>query len=72
VLTRDPGKNRELSDYATMGTMFPVSMAVGLAIGYYLDRWLHTAPWLVMIFSLLGIAAGFINMFQVMKKHEKK
>jgi len=41
---------------------------VGLAIGYYLDKWLGTKPWLTMIFLLLGIAAGFKNMFQEVKK----
>lgn len=37
---------------------------VGLAVGYYLDKWLGTRPWLTMIFLLLGIAAGFKNMYQ--------
>jgi len=40
---------------------------VGLAVGYYLDKWLGTKPWLTMIFLLLGIVAGFKNMYQEVK-----
>jgi ATP synthase protein I len=32
--------------------------AVGVAIGYFLDRWLHTKPWLTLIFGALGFFAG--------------
>jgi ATP synthase protein I len=41
---------------------------VGLLMGYFLDKWLHTKPWLTMIFLLFGIAAGFRNMYQEIKK----
>jgi ATP synthase protein I len=41
---------------------------VGLAVGYYLDKWLGTDPWLLLTFLLLGIAAGFRNMFQETRK----
>ncbi|HMB30568.1 MAG TPA: AtpZ/AtpI family protein [Desulfohalobiaceae bacterium] len=44
---------------------------IGLAIGYFLDKYLHTDPWLTMIFLFLGIAAGFKNMFQEVKKIQK-
>ena len=40
---------------------------LGLAMGYFLDKWLGTKPWLTMIFLLLGIAAGFKNMYQEVK-----
>ena len=36
---------------------------IGLAMGYYLDRWLGTSPWLTLIFLLLGIVSGFRNIF---------
>lgn len=40
---------------------------VGLAAGYFLDKWLDTKPWLTMIFLFLGIAAGFKNMIREVK-----
>jgi len=56
---------------STVGLMFPSSIAVGLAIGYLLDRWLHTSPWLLMVFTLYGVVAGFVNLWKVMKKYGK-
>jgi ATP synthase protein I len=34
------------------------AIAVGAAIGYYLDRWLHTRPWLTLLFGAFGFFAG--------------
>lgn len=36
---------------------------LGLFAGYYLDRWLKTSPWFTILFLLVGIAAGFLNIF---------
>ena len=36
---------------------------IGLAMGYYLDRWLETAPWFTLIFLLIGIISGFRNVY---------
>ena len=47
-----------------IGITLVVSTVVGLAGGYYLDRWLGTAPWLTMIGLGFGIAAGFVNLFR--------
>lgn len=34
---------------------------VGMAIGWQLDRWFSTGPWLMIIFLFLGTAAGILN-----------
>lgn len=36
---------------------------IGLAMGYYLDKWLGTDPWLTLVFLLLGIVSGFRNIY---------
>lgn len=36
---------------------------IGLAMGYYLDKWLGTDPWLTLIFLFLGIVSGFRNIY---------
>jgi ATP synthase protein I len=66
-----PEDKRKWVDYSTVGIMFPASIAVGLAIGYFLDELLHTSPYLLIIFTLYGIGAGFYNLFKVTKKHDK-
>jgi ATP synthase protein I len=30
----------------------------GGAIGYFLDRWLHTGPWLLIVSGAIGFVAG--------------
>ncbi len=39
---------------------------VGVAIGIGLDRWLGTTPWLMVVFIVLGAAAGILNVVRVM------
>jgi len=34
------------------------AMAIGVALGYFLDRWLHTGPILMIILGALGFIAG--------------
>jgi ATP synthase protein I len=59
---------KKLAAYSTVGLMFPVSIAVGAAMGYLLDKWLNTDPYLLVIFTLYGVAAGFWNLYKVTKR----
>jgi len=43
-------------------------IAVGIFLGWLLDRFLGTSPWLLMIFSFLGVAAAFKSIFDFAKK----
>ncbi|MDZ7760924.1 MAG: AtpZ/AtpI family protein [Desulfovermiculus sp.] len=54
-----------------LGIHLVATTFIGLAIGYFLDIWLETKPWLTLIFLVLGIAAGFKNMFAEVKKIQK-
>ncbi len=42
--------------------------AVGTFCGYYLDRWLDTTPWFLIICFFLGFAAGFRNLMRDVDK----
>jgi ATP synthase protein I len=50
-----------------VGVTLVLSTVIGLAGGYYADRWLGTAPWLTMIGLGVGILAGFVNLFRSTK-----
>jgi ATP synthase protein I len=39
-------------------------VAVGAFIGWALDRWLGISPWGMIVFLLLGFAAGVINVMR--------
>jgi ATP synthase protein I len=43
------------------------TLAVGVAIGWGLDRWLGTGPWLLVVFFFLGAAAGILNVYRAVK-----
>jgi ATP synthase protein I len=66
----DGGKNeyRQYLSHAALGIEIGVALAIGMLIGWYLDRLFGTRPWLVIIFSLFGIAAGFRNIIQLARK----
>jgi len=38
---------------------------VGTGLGFLLDRFFGTKPWLLIIFMMLGMAAGFRNMYRL-------
>lgn len=48
-----------------IGVEIVAALIVGVAIGYFLDRWLGTKPWFLLLFFVLGSAAGFMNVFRV-------
>ncbi|MGD0264015.1 MAG: AtpZ/AtpI family protein [Candidatus Methylomirabilota bacterium] len=60
----EPSLLRQLARLSTIGVTLVAATAIGLAIGYGLDRWLGTTPWLTLTFTLFGIVAGFINLFR--------
>lgn len=41
-----------------------VTTLVGAGIGWMLDRWLDTGPWLFLLFLLMGIGAGFWSLIK--------
>jgi len=43
-------------------------IAVGIFLGWLLDRLLGTSPWLLMVFSFLGVGAAFKSIFDFAKK----
>ena len=62
---------KALAELSSIGMTLVVATVIGLAAGYYLDRWLGTSPWLVMIGLGLGIVAGFVNFFRSVKRAER-
>ena len=51
---------------ARVGVELLSALVVGLAIGWGLDRWLHTGPLMLIIGVLLGGAAGIANVWRLM------
>ena len=51
-----------------MGLEVGLSVVVGFLIGTWLDEWLGTAPWFLLIFGIAGIIAGYRSMFRMVKR----
>ena len=49
-----------------IGVDLVAALAVGVGIGVLLDRWLGTSPWFLLLFFVLGAAAGMLNVYRVM------
>jgi len=63
---------RSLGELASIGMAMVLCTVIGLGAGYWADRWLGTSPWLMLAGLLLGIAAGFVNLFRSVKTAERR
>ena len=50
---------------SAVGLAFVVAVTIGAGVGYFLDRWLGTSPWLFLVFFFFGLAAGVLNVFRI-------
>jgi ATP synthase protein I len=56
---------------STVGLNLVFSTFIGLAMGYGLDKLLGTGPWLMIVFTILGIVAGFRELVRMAKRQEE-
>ena len=76
VKSRKPTKSGETS--SSMGTAFKMStelvsaVVVGTIIGFILDNWFGTKPWLILIFFFVGVVAGILNVIRSAKSMQSK
>ncbi len=59
----DPAYLNAMSRAGTIGLHLVSGVAVGSVMGYFLDKWLDTAPWFLAILGFTGIIAGFKNVY---------
>jgi len=70
-------KSEKENKGSSMGSAFKMStelvsaVAVGTIIGFILDNWFGTKPWLILIFFFVGVAAGIMNVVKTAKKMQK-
>jgi ATP synthase protein I len=68
----DPQKKGSFMGVAfKLGTELVAAVAVGTIIGFILDSWFDTKPWLIIIFFFLGAAAGMLNVIRAANKMQK-
>ena len=55
-----------------MSTELAAAVAVGTIIGFILDNWFGTKPWLILIFFFVGVIAGILNVIRSAKRMQSK
>ena len=51
-----------------LSTELVAAVLVGTIIGFILDNWFDTKPWLIIIFFFVGVIAGILNVIRTAKK----
>ena len=67
---RPPGRSRTIGSlalFSATGALLAVAVVIGYYVGLLLDRWLGTAPWLLLFFVALGLAAGLYEVAHLVK-----
>ena len=65
------------SNAASLGRALKISteliaaVAVGTTLGFILDNWFDTRPWLTISFFFMGVAAGILNVIKSAKNMHK-
>lgn len=59
---------RQVLDASTVGLSLVLATVIGLLIGLFLDGKFGTSPWFTLIFFILGVIAGFKELFRMVKK----
>ena len=63
IVARKP-ESRKNNAALKAATDFFAALVVGVVLGYWIDRWLHTKPFGIIIFLFLGFGAGFLNLYR--------
>lgn len=68
VPSADAGRGAALGMAFRLGTEFVLGVGIGGGMGWLLDRWLGTSPWLFILFLFLGMGAGVLNVARTAKQ----
>ena len=55
-----------------LSTEIVAALIVGVCIGIFVDNYFNTRPFGLIIFFILGALAGFLNVYRVIRRIEKR
>lgn len=70
VATKTRGVYRTLS-MSSVGLEMGIAVILGLLAGRWLDGQYGTGPWLMLLFTALGMAAGFKGVFRALREADQ-
>ena len=54
-----------INTFSRVATELLAGLIIGACIGWSIDKWFNTNPWFLILFFLLGGAAGILNLWRV-------
>jgi ATP synthase protein I len=60
----NPGLQQGLALGLRIGVELVTAVIVSVGLGWAIDRWLGTRPWVMLVMFFLGIAAGMLNVYR--------
>jgi ATP synthase protein I len=66
-MAEDDAFRKGLALAGRVGVELVAATVVGTGLGYGLDQWLGTGPWLMIVGVFLGAAAGVLGILRVVK-----
>ena len=72
IITNNNENTSFMGSAFKLGAELVSAVLVGTIIGFILDTWFDTKPWLIIIFFFLGSIAGILNVIKVAKKMQQK
>ena len=72
VLSDNEKRGSFMGNAFKLGTELVAAVGVGTIIGFILDSWFGTKPWLIIIFFFLGAAAGMLNVIRAANRMQKE
>ena len=70
-LNNDNNQPSSLGMALKLSTEMVAAVLVGTIIGFILDSWFDSKPWLIIIFFFVGVAAGITNVIRTAKLMQK-
>ena len=68
IVTQDGTRGRAFGEAFKIVGELIVGVVVGGGIGWFVDRQLGTTPWLLILFLILGFAAGLSNVIRTARR----
>jgi len=56
---------------SSVGLEMGLSVAIGLIVGLYMDKWLGTTPWMMLLWLVFGLIAAFRGVFKAVNRVDK-
>lgn len=60
-----------LIHYSSVGLEMGLCVVIGITLGYFLDKYFQTSPYLTLLFMLFGIAAAVKTILRLIKQVAK-